>query len=269
MASWRREEVPRAELEILGAGLSSCVGRWLAERWPYKARARPPTWFADANHSLCSPLLVMSQNLSAHASLALNHPGVQGPIIAVSERDPGKGVRWLRSPEAKESRLRILGPVAQVAAARWLLGRSPEPGLGPQEVQPMVPSAIVYDPSLDESDLAAHLVAWTWMELTARPSPMVCDILGFAHGPLQAVAHKGREAPIWLFAKEDRRPLIEPLERSARSVGASVCLLRGERFEDWWQTGWRAMVRHIRPPESAGADDALYGIARPVLGLPL
>jgi hypothetical protein len=248
-----------------GSGLSGIIARWTAEERP--GRWLAPGSFVDPDFRWSAPLIVFSQNLSHHARLALNHPGVQGPVVVVSEAEPPAADVWLRLPGTREGRLRLLGPWSQVHAARHLLRRpapTTAPGAAVLEPPPSIDSGLprwVLHSGPPEAALAARLLAWSALELSAEPVPWTGDPLECAHGPLHALMRS--PGPVWAVVQSRRQPLIQRLR--ACGVGA-VDELTGRVFEDWWRAGW-SRLGSVAATTVELNDGPLYGLSSPLEGM--
>ena len=219
---------------ITGAGGSEGPARLLAELLVAEvglaAVFRPPSAFLGAAAGRAS-VCVISQHLSPHAAMALEHgPAGRMRILVTAETTPRRGVRLVtHGPSVREDLLlpRVLGPeLATLAVLRWVAALSAEAhGVPPAWASSFaqVPAAVVAAlhraehalvPALAEQGLdrgalvliatgelgsaAASGLAGRTAEALLRADATVFDVCAFAHGPFQSLY----DAPMCILALE-------------------------------------------------------------------
>lgn len=219
---------------ITGAGGSEGPARMLAELLVAEvglaAVFRPPSAFFGSARSRTS-VCVISQHLSPHAAMALEHSS-EAPmrILLTAETTPRPGVHIVsHGPAVREDLLlpRVLGPeLATLAVLRWVAALSTEAhGVPPAWASSLslVPAAVVAAlaraeralvPTMAEHGLdrgalvliatgelgsaAASGLAGRTAEALLRADATVFDVCAFAHGPFQSLY----DAPMCILALE-------------------------------------------------------------------
>jgi creatinine amidohydrolase len=206
----------------------------------------PLSFFASGAPSPWDGLVVVSQELSPNARLALADPDRADATVVITAV-PGHRVLRRRNdafvvshPARDESKLlvRVCGPAgAMVASTRFveaLMALDGEPSSIDLDALPARLDVLCNAPGLAVTgDLAivteeatapvAHALRWKWLEAVASCDPPCWDVLQFAHGPWQYAC----ERPLTLVTLEhSASPLFDLLVGMLSPAHHTVLRLR-------------------------------------------